>query len=67
MEMDLIQRIDAIGTHTDVLDSYSDVFEGLGCITDIVYHINVDQNTLPVVHPPRKVPVTLRPKSSSHP
>ena len=62
MEMNLIQRIDAIESHTDLLNLYSDVFEGLGCITDAVYHINVDQNTLPIVHPPRKVSVTLRPK-----
>ena len=48
-EMNLIQQIDAIKNYTDLLESYSDVFEGLGCITDIVYDINVDQNTLPVV------------------
>ena len=53
MEMNLIQRIDAIESHTDLLDLYSDVFEGLGCITDAVYHINVDHNMLPVLHPPR--------------
>ena len=41
---------------------YSDVFEGLGCITDASYHIKVDKSDQPVVHPPRKVPVTLRPK-----
>ena len=62
MEMNLIQRIDAIESHTGLLNSYSDVFEGLGCITDAVCYINVDQNTLPIVYPPRKVPVTLRPK-----
>ena len=46
----------------DILDTYSDVFEGLGCITDASYHIKVDESAQPVVHPPRKVPVTLRPK-----
>ena len=49
-------------TTTDILDLYSDVFEGLGCITDVFYHIKVDNNAQPIVHPPRKVPVALRSK-----
>ena len=28
----------------------------------IQYHINIDQTCKPVIHPPRRVPVTLRPK-----
>ena len=63
MEMKLIQRIDTINNHnSNVLDRYTDVFEGLGCITDVVYHITLDTSRQPVVHPPRRVPVTLRPK-----
>ena len=63
VELKLVQRLDAINTQTaDILDSYSDVFEGLGCITDASYRIKVDENAQPIVHPPRKVPVTLRPK-----
>ena len=58
MEMNLLQRIDAIETHTDLLHLYSDVFEGLGYIADAVYHIYVDQSMLSVVHSTRKVPVT---------
>ena len=62
-ELNLIQRLDTINNQTgDILDTYSDVFEGLGCITDASYHIKVDESARPVVHPPRKVPVTLRPK-----
>ena len=45
-----------------MLDQYSDVFEGLGCITNVKYHIKVDPTHPPVIHPPRRVPVTLRPK-----
>ena len=63
VELNLVQRMDAIDNHhVDILDRYSDVFEGLGCITDASYHIKVDESAQPVVHPPRKVPVTLRPK-----
>lgn len=63
VEMNLVQRLDTINSQTaDVLDTYSDVFEGLGCITDASYHIKVDKSVQPVVHPPRKVPVTLRAK-----
>ena len=63
VELNLIQRLDAINTQTsDIVDLYSDVFEGLGCITGASYHIKVDSNAQPVVHPPRRVPVTLRPK-----
>ena len=43
----------------DILIEYADVFEGLGCITD-PYHIEIDPAAQPVIHPPRKVPVTLR-------
>ena len=27
-----------------------------------MYHIKIDKNAKPIVHPPRKVPVTLRPR-----
>ena len=62
-EMNLIQRVDAIDNQIpDPFSKYSDVFEGLGCITNVVYHIEVQQDSKPVVHPPRRIPVTLRPK-----
>ena len=61
--MNLIQRIEAIDTQIpESLSKYSDVFEGLGCITDVIYHIELNPGSKPVVHPPRRVPVTLRPK-----
>lgn len=61
VELNLVQQLDTINNQTaDILDIYSDVFEGLGCITNASYHIKVDKNAQPVVHPLRKVPVTLR-------
>lgn len=58
--MKLVQRIDSLDI--DLLNQYNDVFEGLGCITDVTYHIKVDPTHPPVIHPPRRVPVTLRSK-----
>ena len=63
VDMNLVQRLDVINNNdTNLLESYSDVFEGLGCISKTDYHIKVDETAQPVVHPPRRVPVTLRPK-----
>ena len=63
VDMNLVQRLDAINSHdTDLLESYSNVFEGLCCISNTDYHIKTDKAYQPVVHPPRRVPVTLQPK-----
>ena len=60
IEMDLVQRIDTVSK--DHVTQYYDVFEGLGCITDVRYHITTDPTKTPIIHPPRRVPITLRPK-----
>ena len=61
--MNLVQCIDTVADDTnEVFEKYSDVFNGLGCITNIQYHINIYQSHKPVVHPPRRVPVKLHPK-----
>ena len=63
VELNHVKRLDVINTKTsDIVDLHSNVFEGLGCIAGGSYHIKVDSNAQPVVHPPRKVPLTLRPK-----
>ena len=59
-EMKLVLQIDSLDVN--LLDKYSDVFEVLGCMTNVVYSIKVDPTHTPIVHPPRRVPVTLRPK-----
>ena len=58
--MNLVQRIDTIGNN--LFEQYYNVFEGLGCVTDIRYHIRIDPTKTPVIHPPRRVPITLRPR-----
>lgn len=61
--MGLVRRIDSISNKTeDRLNEYRDVFTGLGCISDVTDHIQIDKDHTPVVYPPRRVPVTLRPK-----
>jgi len=62
-QMNLVQRIDTIGNnHMTLFEQYSDVFKGLGCITVVRYHIRIDPTKTPVIHPPRRVPITLCPK-----
>ena len=63
IEMNLVQRMDTVtNKNTTLFEQYYDVFEGLGCITDVRYHIRINPTKTPVIHPPRRVPITLRPK-----
>ena len=43
-----------------ILARYHKVFEGLGQIKDMVAEIHMRKNTIPVIHPPSRVPVHLR-------
>ena len=45
-----------------LVNKFSDVFEGLGCISRVVHHIKLDPNATPVVHPPRRILVAMREK-----
>ena len=42
-----------------ILHEYRDVFEGLGCLPG-EYNITVDPSYIPVVHPPRRLPIAIR-------
>ena len=42
-----------------ILSGYSDVFDDLGLITGEC-KIHLDPNAIPVVHPPRRVPIAIR-------
>lgn len=44
-----------------MLEEFSDVFEGLGCLDGTV-KLQFDPSVTPVAHPPRKIPVALRDK-----
>ena len=69
VELNLIKRIDTVqeqntpdNSNSEIYEKYKDVFDGLGCITDILYHIDVDPSCQPIIHPPRRVPIMLRPQ-----
>ena len=49
---------------TNFLKEFEDVFSGLG-LFEGEYHIHVDPNYQPVVHPPRQIPVAIKNKVKS--
>ena len=55
---DSIDSDDPRITKDELLKQYQDVFNGLGHLPG-KYHIEIDPNATPVVHPPRKVPTAL--------
>ena len=59
--LDLITRrvkvLEAVTTES-INSTYKDVCNGLGCFEE-PYHIVVDQDTVPVKEPPRRVPFEL--------
>ena len=57
--MNLVQCIDTVNNHVTLFDQCYNVFEGLGSITGISYHIRIDSNQTLVIHPPHRVPITL--------
>ena len=56
-ELQLVKRVETLSV--DVLGRYADTFTGLGCITGVTLHIQLDSKHEPVAHPPPKVPVTI--------
>ena len=50
----------SVSTTSDIFHEYADVFEGIGFLDDPLYHIQIDPIVKPVIHPPRRVPVTLK-------
>ena len=61
--MGLINRVMALNKRDkmDIFKEYADVFEGLGCLEG-EHTIRINEGVTPKVHPPRKIPVTLREK-----
>ena len=67
IELNLIKHIytvdeQTIPDNTEFYEKYKDVFEWLGSVSDVLYHIDVDLSCKPVIHPPHWVPVMLRSK-----
>ena len=49
----------SVNTTSDIFQEYADVFEGIGCL-DESYHVEINPSVKPVIHLPRRVPVTLK-------
>jgi hypothetical protein len=67
-QLDFIRRVDAVSAPTsptppssDLLTAYSDVFGGLGRYPG-EFHIVLREGAVPVIHPPRRVALTLQPR-----
>lgn len=69
--MNLLTRVDAITNEPSIADlqqetditsgKFADLFDGLGCLPGI-HTIKLDPTIKPIIHPPRKLPVSLRDK-----
>jgi len=66
IKLNLIKHINTVqeqntqnSNTTYFFKKYKDVFDGLGCINDVLYHINIDPSCQPVIHPPCHVPIKL--------
>jgi hypothetical protein len=49
----------SVNACSNIFQEYADVFEGIGCLEGS-YHIEIDPSAKPIIHPPRRVPVTLK-------
>ena len=65
-DLNLVQRVNSVidssvisDVRPDILLEYPDLFHGLGCLPG-KHTIRIDPTVVPVVHPPRKVPVALK-------
>ena len=64
LELNLISRLYSLSespTSEEILENFSDVFEGLGFLST-EYKIQLEKDAKPVVHPPRKIPFAMKNK-----
>lgn len=54
----LIRSVEMTDSSHAYMEEYHDVFNGLGCLKE-PYHIQINPEAAPVIHAPRKIPVTL--------
>ncbi|GFU55875.1 transposon Ty3-I Gag-Pol polyprotein [Trichonephila clavipes] len=67
-ELKLIERIDAIEcsiSKNELIAQYKDVISGVGEFPNESYHITLKDNAVPVIYPPRRVPLALQSKLKS--
>ena len=58
--LDVVRLVRSVGQKEEhpILEEYKDVFKGIGCLAE-PYHIHIKPEVKPVIHAPRKIPVTL--------
>ena len=62
VDLNLIQRVWPVNANApDIIQDYKDVFRELECLK-ADHRINIDPNATPVIHPPRKIPISLMEK-----
>lgn len=61
LHVDIIPVIKSI-TPDQILDEYSDRFEGIGKLKDLHLHIHADESKAPVAQPHRRIPFHMRKK-----
>lgn len=63
VKLDILRQVDGVSLETTstLIAEYADVFDGLGCFPG-EHHITTDTSVSPVIHAPRRVPLSLQPK-----
>ena len=55
-----MKQLGPINSREDLIKAYPDCFEGIGKFPG-TYHIHLKEDAIPVVHPPKKCPIAIRP------
>ncbi|XP_071629550.1 LOW QUALITY PROTEIN: uncharacterized protein [Temnothorax longispinosus] len=64
LELNIIKKLESINdsnTYEDLVKEYKKIFSGIGCFSK-PYHIKLKENAQPVIHPTRRVALSLLPK-----
>ena len=60
--MNIIQRVAVINMSQPVIiEQYKDIFGEIGCLTG-EHHMSLDPTVKPVIHPPRRIPISMMDK-----
>ena len=54
----MVNQVNEVITAEHILNNFSDVFEGLGCLAG-EHEIRIDESVKPVVHAPQRVPISM--------
>ena len=58
-QLKIVKRVWAVNSsEPNLIQQYEDVFGEIGCLKED-YHININPEVKPVIHPPRKIPLSM--------